>query len=97
MTVESISFPSAASNPFAALMSPELVIAAHERMATRVAGVVHRPLDKPRLVRAGQEALAALDAELDDETFDEVDDAVEFGCEFHDIVSATYRDGQLPV
>jgi hypothetical protein len=56
---------SAATNPFAAFLSPEVVIAAHERMGSRAAGVVHRPLDKPMLAKAGQEALAEVDAEVD--------------------------------
>ena len=56
-----------AANPFAAFLSPELVIAAHQRMSSRVAGVIHRPLDKPMLPKAGQEALVALDAQVDAE------------------------------
>ena len=55
----------AIANPFAAFLSPELVIAAHERLASRVIGTVYRPLDKPMLPKAGQEAYAAIDAEVD--------------------------------
>jgi hypothetical protein len=35
-----------AENPFAAFLSPEVLVAAHERLGKRFAGVVHRPLDK---------------------------------------------------
>jgi hypothetical protein len=90
MNTELSAFAAAAANPFAALMSPEIVIAAHERMATRVTGVVHRPLDKPRLVRTGQEALAAVDAEVDAENFDDSDSAFDSDCDISDIVSGTH-------
>ncbi len=86
MNTEFSAFASAAGNPFAAFMTPELVVAAHERLATRVAGVVHRPLDKPRLVKAGHEALAAVDAEVDADTFDDVHTAFDAGDDLSDIV-----------
>jgi hypothetical protein len=55
------------ANPFAAFLSPDIVMAAHERLASRVLSTVHRPLDKPMLPRVGYENLAELDAEVDGE------------------------------
>jgi hypothetical protein len=75
MNTESSAF-SPVINPFATLMYPEFVIEAHERMATRAAGVVHRLLDNPRLVKAGQEAVAAEDAQIDADASDEADAAL---------------------
>ena len=94
MNTEFSAFAPAAGNPFAAMMSPELVIAAHERMGTRRAGVVHRPLDKPRLMGAGHEALAALDAEADADGLDDVDAdtvvALDTSSDISDIVSRSF-------
>lgn len=55
------------ANPFAAFLSPDIVMAAHERMSSRVAGTVYRPLDKPMLPKVGYESLAELDADVDGE------------------------------
>ena len=57
----------AVANPFAAFLSPQVVMAAHERLTSRVMGIVHRPLDKPMIPKAGQVMFAELDAELDGE------------------------------
>jgi hypothetical protein len=85
MNTEFSAFATAANNPFAALMSPELVIAAHERMSARTAGVVHRPLDKPRLVKAGHDSFVVVDDEVDMEEFDDVDGALELAVDMSDI------------
>ena len=93
MNTEFSAFAPAANNPFAALMSPELVIAAHERLTSHVAGVVHRPLDKPRLVKAGQEAFVVVDAEVDADSVDDIDSAFDAGrdiADFSDIVSSSF-------
>ena len=55
------------ANPFAAFLSPDIVMAAHERLASRVTGTVYRPLDKPMLPKVGYESLAELDAEVNGE------------------------------
>jgi hypothetical protein len=55
------------ANPFAAFLSPDIVMAAHERLASRVTGTVYRPLDKPMLPKVGYESLDELDAEVDGE------------------------------
>ena len=57
--------PTAIANPFAAMLTPDVVMAAHERLTSRVLGTVYRPLDKPMLPKVGYESLAELDAEAD--------------------------------
>lgn len=59
--------PTTVANPFAAFLSPDTVMAAHERLAGRVLGTVYRPLDKPRLPKVGCENLTELDEEVDGE------------------------------
>jgi hypothetical protein len=47
------------ANPFAAFLSPDIVMAADERPASRVTGTVYRPLDKPMLPKVGYETIDA--------------------------------------
>lgn len=55
-------------NPFAAMMTPELLCGAHARLTGRVASQVHRPLDKPLIRKLVRDDLAAFDDAIDAET-----------------------------
>jgi hypothetical protein len=62
-----MTLPQIESNPFALMMEPEAVfaaVAASERLA-RLKSRVCRPLDKPLIARAGD------DADLEDEAIDQ--------------------------
>lgn len=66
-----------APNPFQCFIDPHAAVEAHRRLtATLIAGSrLCHPLDKVRLVRGGQEALAAFDDEVEADAVGDLGDA----------------------
>lgn len=68
--------PAQAPNPFQCFMDPQAAVEAHARLTTMlIAGSRQcHPLDHRRLVRSGQDACAAFDAEVEADSFGDVDE-----------------------